>query len=66
MVAFEFINTDEAAEVLRVGRHQVNYLIRKGRLPAWRSGRRWWIRPEDLEEFLPLRRFGPDSPVTRP
>ena len=45
-------NKREIAEKLKVPESTVGYLIRNGRLPAIKIGRRYVVRHETLEEWL--------------
>lgn len=51
------ISLREAAERLGVHYMTAYRYVRLGRLPATRTGGRWWVRPEDVE------RFGAPRPV---
>lgn len=54
-----YLTTKEAADLHRVSVRLIAKLIREGKIPAYRSGRRWLIAPEDLKAYRPLERVGP-------
>ena len=45
-------NKKEVADKLKVSENTVGYLIRKGRLPAVKIGRRYMIRHDTLAKWL--------------
>jgi len=47
-----FMTVSEVAEYLRVGKSTVWRWIDKGQLPAFRIGRSWRVRREDLERYV--------------
>jgi len=52
----EFYLTEEVAEMLRVSTMTVYRAIKAGRLTAYKFGRDWRIRKEDLEAYLQAHR----------
>ena len=46
----------EVAEVLRVAPLTVWRYIDSGRLPAYKLGQAWRVKPSELEEFIQLGR----------
>jgi len=49
-----YLTVNEAAERRGVRRQSVLSLIDRKRLKAYRVGKQWLIREEDLEAFVPL------------
>ena len=48
----EYLTTDEVAAILRTSGAGVRRLIRLGRLPAARVGRRWLIEPVAVRKLV--------------
>jgi excisionase family DNA binding protein len=55
-VSQPLMTVDEAASYLRVSRRQIYKLVRSGDLQAVRVGERLRFRPEEVEQYLELRR----------
>lgn len=53
--------TTEAAEELGIGKHGVQRLIQRKRLPASRFGREYEISRQDLEQEMRRRGIDPDA-----
>lgn len=51
-MANEFYLTEEVAEMLRISKMTVYRAIKAGRLKAYKFGKDWRIRKDDLEAFL--------------
>ena len=54
--ASEYIDVKEAADSLSYTRANITRLIRTGLLPAIKRGRKYFIKPEDLNDYA----FGKD------
>lgn len=52
----KFLTVEEVAKVLRFTVRGVQNMCRLGRIGAVRTGRRWLIPPESLDEYLKIRR----------
>lgn len=50
----ELLTVQEAADLLRVHRNTIYAMIHDGRLPAFKVGRAWRIRFEDLPNAKPI------------
>lgn len=48
----DLMTVEEVADLLRMHLDSVRRLLRQGRLPGVRLGKRWWIRRADLEALL--------------
>jgi excisionase family DNA binding protein len=42
----------DVAELFKCSREKVKRMARSGELPAFKFGKRWYIRQDDLEHFL--------------
>jgi excisionase family DNA binding protein len=51
----------ETAEYLRISTKSARKLIQDGELNAAMIGKRWKIRPEDLQQFIRSRQPGADN-----
>jgi molybdate transport system regulatory protein len=56
------LSAEEAAELLHLKVKRVQILARQGKLPAFRVGRKWLFRGEELEQMM----GGPASRAERP
>ncbi len=52
----EFISLEEVAEQLHVTVDTVRAWVREKQLPAYRIGRAYLVKPEDLRRFIEERR----------
>ena len=48
----EILTVDEVAEFLKVNRMTVYRKIRSGQIEAFKLGRHWRVRREDLDNFI--------------
>jgi excisionase family DNA binding protein len=48
----EDLTSIEVADQLRVTQSAVTQWCREGKLPAYRAGNRWRVKPQDLAEFI--------------
>ena len=48
----DVLNTDEAAEILRVGFNTLYDLLQSGKLKAYRNGRLWRIPKKSIIEYI--------------
>ncbi|HOB11930.1 MAG TPA: helix-turn-helix transcriptional regulator [Syntrophomonadaceae bacterium] len=56
------LTPEEVAEILKIKKHTVYELVKRGELPAFRIGRKIRINPQDVENFR-LRRGGAAFPA---
>lgn len=57
----EFLNAEDAAKVLHVGRNAVYALAKSGDLPSYKMGRKMLFSLKDLQTFLEAKRTAPSS-----
>lgn len=57
----EYLTTDEVAVILRTSGAGVRRLIRLGRLPAARVGRRWLIEPAAVRTLVQAGRVASNA-----
>jgi len=57
----EFISLEDVAERLHVTVDTVRSWVREKQLPAYRIGRSYLVKPEDLEKFIESRRTDKDD-----
>jgi excisionase family DNA binding protein len=46
------LDVADVAELFKCSREKVKRMARRGELPAFKFGKHWYIRREDLERFL--------------
>jgi excisionase family DNA binding protein len=61
----KMVSVEEAAEVLGLHPATVQRAIKRGELPATRVGRKWRIRPSDLEPRYHAEVSAPAAPTTK-
>jgi len=49
-----YLNVEQVAKELSLTEYRVRQLIREKQIRATKIGK-WWIKPEDLEEFIKAR-----------
>lgn len=49
----EFLTPEEVMNLLWIGRNTFYKLVNSGKLPAFRIGKLWRVRKEDLRKMLP-------------
>lgn len=49
----EFLTPQEVMEILAIGRNTFYRLVNSGELPAFRIGKLWRVRREDLRNWVP-------------
>ncbi len=49
----EFLTPEEVMNLLWIGRNTFYKLVNSGKLPAFRIGKLWRVRREDLRKMLP-------------
>jgi excisionase family DNA binding protein len=57
----DFILVEDVAMDLNMTQAAVRAVIRRGELPAYKVGKEWRIRKDDLAEFIASARVKPDS-----
>jgi len=60
-VSEEFVTIDEIAERLHVTTETVRVWIREKQLTAYKIGRSYLVKPEDLEKFIESRKTNKDE-----
>jgi excisionase family DNA binding protein len=63
-VADEWITTQEAAEIIKVTRNHVRYLIQRGKLEAKKFGRAWMVGRKSAETYAATERKPGPKPRT--
>jgi excisionase family DNA binding protein len=48
----EILDVDDLAEIFKCSREKIKRMARRGNLPAFKFGKHWYVRREDLERFL--------------
>ena len=46
------LTVKQCQEILQIGKNLMLYLIHNEEIPAFRVGKQWRIRREDLEQFM--------------
>jgi putative molybdopterin biosynthesis protein len=59
------LTPEEVAEILKIKKHTVYELVKRGELPAFRIGRKIRINPQDVETFR-LQRAGAGASLSAP
>ena len=54
MIHKGYLNVEQVARELNITEYRVRELIREKQIRATKIGK-WWIKPEDLEEFIKAR-----------
>lgn len=49
-----YLTVEQAAQELSLTEYRIRQLIREKQIRATKIGK-WWIKPEDLEEFIKAR-----------
>jgi excisionase family DNA binding protein len=48
----EIFDVHDLAEIFKCSREKIKRMARRGNLPAFKFGKRWYVRRKDLERFL--------------
>ena len=48
----EILNIGDVAEIFKCSREKIKRMARRGELPAFKFGKHWYVRKDDLERFL--------------
>jgi excisionase family DNA binding protein len=48
----EALDVCDVAEIFKCSREKVNRMARRGELPAFKFGNRWYVFQDDLERFV--------------
>jgi len=48
----EVLNVRDVAEIFKCSREKIKRMARRGELPAFKFGKHWYLRKNDLERFL--------------
>jgi excisionase family DNA binding protein len=46
------LSVDDVAEMFQCGREKIKRMARRGELPAFKFGKHWYVRKDDLERYL--------------
>jgi len=64
LAALEYLTAEEAAELLRTGRHQIYKLVNAGLLNCTRFGKRQVFSRGELDRFMQLHDHHAPTPIT--
>jgi excisionase family DNA binding protein len=48
----EVLDVGDVAEIFKCSREKIKRMARRGDLPAFKFGKHWYLRKDDLERFL--------------
>jgi excisionase family DNA binding protein len=48
----EVLDVGDIAEIFKCSREKIKRMARRGELPAFKFGKHWYLRKDDLERFL--------------
>ena len=48
----EVLDVRDVAEIFKCSREKIKRMARRGELPAFKFGKHWYLRKEDLERYL--------------
>jgi excisionase family DNA binding protein len=48
----EVLDVGDVAEMFKCSREKIKRMARRGELPAFKFGKHWYLRKDDLERFL--------------
>ena len=48
----EVLDVGDVAEIFQCSREKIQRMARRGELPAFKFGKHWYLRKDDLERFL--------------
>ena len=48
----EVLDVGDVAEIFKCSREKIKRMARRGELPAFKFGKHWYVRKDDLERFL--------------
>ena len=51
-VSGKVLDVRDLAEIFKCSREKIKRMARRGNLPAFKFGKHWYVRREDLERFL--------------
>lgn len=51
----EVFSVGKVAEIFKCSREKIKRMARRGELPAFKFGKRWYLRKDDLERVLSSR-----------
>jgi excisionase family DNA binding protein len=46
------LSVDDVAETFKCSREKIKRMARRGELPAFKFGKHWYVRKDDLEHYL--------------
>ncbi len=62
--ALEYLDAQEAGELLRTGRHEIYRLVKAGRLHATKFGRKQVFSRAELDRFMGAHEHHAPDPIT--
>ena len=48
----EVLDVGDVAEIFKCSREKIKRMARRGELPAFKFGKHWYLRKDDLERYL--------------
>ncbi len=51
----EVLSVGDVAEIFKCSREKIKRMARRGELPAFKFGKHWYLRKDDLERYLSSR-----------
>lgn len=51
-VSGKVLDVHDLAEIFKCSREKIKRMARRGNLPAFKFGKHWYVRQDDLEQFL--------------
>ena len=51
-VSGKVLDVGDLAEIFKCSREKIKRMARRGNLPAFKFGKHWYVRQDDLERFL--------------
>jgi excisionase family DNA binding protein len=48
----EVLDVGDVAEIFKCSREKIKRMARRGELPAFKFGKHWYLRKDDLEQYL--------------
>ena len=48
----EVLSVGDVAEIFKCSREKIKRMARRGELPAFKFGKHWYLRKDDLERYL--------------
>lgn len=61
----ELLTIREVADYLKMGLLTVYKMVKVGKIPAFKIGKQWRVKKEDLEKYIETQKLEPKKPRTR-